>query len=188
MAGGGAVRAAHPVLRAGIRVGGGGVDTGRTHRRGVEPDVVGIRGEEVHRPVPGDLVQPFPARGTVLEGVGHPGIAPQWRVGGLVGHPPADGGQHRVTPDNAGEVDPQLGDRHRCQMVVGVDETGQAHAPAQVDRLSGGVDELRCGIKGSDVDDVPATDHHRLRPGLRGITGPDRAVGQQVRASHGGPR
>lgn len=62
VSGGGPVGVAHPVLGPGVGVGGVRPDPGRVHRRGVEPHVVGVRGEQVHRPIPGDLVEPLTAR------------------------------------------------------------------------------------------------------------------------------
>ena len=184
VAGGSAVGVAHPVLRTGVGIGGFGPDAGAAHGRGVEPRVVRVGGEEVHRPIAGDLVEPLPARGSLLEGVRHPGVAAQWRVRGLLRHPVADHCQHRVAPDDAGEVDAQFGQRHRGQMVVRIDEAGQAHPAAQVDLFGAGVDEVVGAVAGAHVQQVAAAHHHRLCPRLRRVAGPDRAPGEQVGLRH----
>jgi hypothetical protein len=103
----------------------------------------------------------------------------------LTGNPAAHGTQYRIATDDAGEIDPQFGHRHGGEMIVRVDEAGQAHATPEVDEFGCGVDELAGGFAGADVHQIPPADDYRLRPGLGGVTGPDRAVGHQIRTSHG---
>ena len=105
-------------------------------------------------------------------------------AGGLGGDPVADRRGDRVPPDDSGEVDAEFAQRHRRQVIVGVDESGQAHPATQVDELGRAVEEARGAVAGAHMDQIAAADHHRLRPGLGGVARPDRSAGEQIGVRH----
>ena len=190
MSGGCAVGVANPILGARVGIGDVRTDPGVTHRRGVEPGVMGVCREQVHRPFASDLVEPFPSRRALPERVGHPAVATQGRVHRLGRDPIPNRSEDSIPAHHAGQVDTELGQRHRSQMVVRVNEARQAHTTFEVDEFGCTIDEVVGTLPGAHMHQVASTHHDRLRPRLIRIAGPNRTVGQQKRlrhASHANP-
>ena len=168
------------ILLAGLRVGAVSVEPRRLHRRRVEPEVMRVCVEEVHRTIAGDLVEPLASR--IVRAERHPrgpAVAAKRGVERLHGDPVADRVENRVLAHDAADVHAQLGDSAHGEMVVGVDEARHQHPPGEVHDPRLRPSPRGRAVRVADIDDRVSAHRHRFGVGPSGIDRVDRAVLKQ---------
>ena len=123
------------ILFAGLGIRGLVGQPASLHRGGVKPHVVGVSGQQQHRPIPRDLIQPLPTGTPGLKGIGHPSVSEEQSFLGLLCHPRADLGQNRGLSLQTGHGNSALGDRSHRQMVVAVDKTRKTQPAFEINLL-----------------------------------------------------